>query len=347
MVFSSSPTVWVPPDNVPYAPSWVIDYIVDNNRIVRRSTEPLDISWLFKPAFDGQQQAKYLLRRGRGTTNDPFLYWRSPSFGQVGFPISSSDSSLRLENWAQPGETSVTYQVATVANNSNELSEFSAALEVIVGDRYEADISSITTNTETTIGQRPVIDWQAESQSAYHVRAHIGSNLIYDSGVIESTNRKHTLLLPAGNYLDTNVDITLSVINDYGLEYSDRKRYRMDYVSPPRPTASVSIYKNKAEIRNLGISSTLFNRVDILRKFADVHDPEIGLRPSTDYNLPFPDETVVGKDVTASDLIGAKFYDVSMRNSFVYAYKVIGYDDFGRSGGLASRETFNETYWIE
>lgn len=347
MVFTSTYPTWVPPDNVSYAPRWVIDYIIDNNRITRRSTEPLDISWLFRPAYDGQQQHKYLLRRGTGTTNDPFLYWFPPSFGQVAFPITGDETSLRLTNWAQPGETSVSFQIATVANNSNELSDFSSTLEVIVGDRHETRIANITTTSHSRLGQRPVLTWNSESQSAYHIRAFrlLDGDSLYNSGTIESTNRKHTLLLPAGTFIDYGITIVLSVIDDYGIEYSDSENYFLRYGFLSRPTPTVSIFENKAEIENLGLG-ILYNRVDIVRKFSDVHDPETGLRPASQYNLPFPDETIIGKDITADDLIDGKFYDVSMRNGFSYAYKVIGYDDHGMTG-TNNTETFNESIWIE
>lgn len=355
MVFSRPTVDFIPNDAASYAPHWVVDFTLDNNRIVRPRDAQLDISWEFRPRYAGQTQEGVVLRKGAGTIGDEFLYWDGlNTFVSYESVVPTSGNSVRLTDWATNAEDRVIYQVATVGSGTTVPSDFSAALEVVVGDNPEAELGEVTNGIVTpqgiTIGQRPIIDWKARSQTAYHFRVYDGSDVIVDTGKIYSTDRKHTLLMPAGAY-DHDVTVTLEVTNDYGSTFSSSASYHVNYGWLPAPRPNVSHHNSQAEIINLGVTpgaAQRYNRVDVWRRFSGNHSPT-SLNPASQYNLPYPDEKLIAIDVDYSHLIettaGVKaFYDATLLSGFDYEYRIVGYDDTGINGPIY-RETFNTSDW--
>lgn len=339
-------------DSAPYAPRWHIGYVLNNHNIERAPGDHIDLIWEFRPQWStaerSQQQTGYLIRRGRGTMDDPFLYYDGSSFVTSAPVIQSNENAFRLTNWQQAGEETVVFQVAVTGEGSNDLSEYSPALVVTVGDSPNPVISQVDAeidlSTDVIIGQRPIIYWRAPRQRSYRLRAFLGSFLLSDTGVIVSTNHKHTMRMIPGDY-DDNVDVELVITDDYGRGFYDVKQFRMVYALLPRPTPTFGTATNAIRVENFRTpqdpvaSNRLFDRVDVYRRFSAIHS-DGGSMPASQFNLPYPDETLIAKDLT---WVG--FTDHSVRTGFEYQYRVIGYDDTGRNG-LAHRETFNDSGWI-
>lgn len=308
---------------IPQAPRWLSPDGDDVHYSRHPVTENLTLRWAFEPVTEGQAQSHWRLRRGVGTTVDPFRWWTGSVFSTEVHTIPGDAGSVTLP---MNDVGRFVFQVSTKAEGT-QWSSYSAAFEVRVVD----DVYVRFTNTATRLGQLPILDWIAYDQVAYRLR---GGG--HDPGWKESSQRRERLRLEPMSSRSQFQTFQLTVRDQFGREHSTAREFELRYQSPESPTCHVFPSDAAVGVQIGGRSHV--RRYEIWRSFTS-HHVRGGAQPAEAFGLPYPDERLVKILYTNLPIGGQQaWYDHTVRFGWHYQYRVAMF--------AANDETFSLSDWV-
>lgn len=166
-------TTGVLEERTPHAPTWAHPL-----RLARGSALQTTFNWTRNPRYSGQQQTAYRVRRQAKDGSAAQYLTAAGGWENASQSITSADEFVTLNPTWQAAGTVRDYFVR-VRDEGGRWSTYSAALEVDttteavpreVGFHTLADIRITSPTHRQTVGQYPVVTWDADEAIAYQMR---------------------------------------------------------------------------------------------------------------------------------------------------------------------------------
>lgn len=204
----------------------------------------LTLDWDFQdPDLPNDSQGSYTLRRRIGA--GAFNYWNGSTWqasedGSTKITTTTTQVSL-ASSWGNDGDADHYFSVKTWDANDEGPSGWSAELQVTPSAKDNPTITALTT---IPAAEYP-ITWTVATQTKYRVRTYtdVGGaqgSLIYDSGIVVSTNTGHVTPFPVNGAVRWVEVVTW---NDEGLESDpSADQVTVDYEGPAAPVITTGVF---------------------------------------------------------------------------------------------------------